>query len=298
MKNIILKNRKKEPISLNNLNGKEWVKTTKTVWHNLTDIKNFTFIENAIETGVLFSESPPRDELKKLHPATFSENDVAKLIRFFTKEKETVLDPFLGSGSSAIASIKENRNFIGIELYEEWFNIAQERVSNSKNLFNSQVDIKVYCNDSYEILKSINDNSIDFIVTSPPYWGILDKIDHKAKQRIKNNFKTNYGKHNYDLSNIEKYSDFIQALKMHFKEYYRVLKTKKYLSIIVSDFRHKQKYYMFHADIANALEDVGFIIQGLIVLVQDNKKLYPYGFPTTFVPNIANQFIVIGRKIN
>ena len=41
----------------------------------------------------------------------------------------------------------------------------------------------------------------------------------------------------------------------------------------------------------------GFVVQGLINLVQDNKHLYPYGYPTTYVPNISNQFIVLARKL-
>jgi len=54
---------------------------------------------------------------------------------------------------------------------------------------------------------------------------------------------------------------------------------------------------MFHSDIANSLENAGFTLQGLIILIQDNKKLYPYGYPTTYVPNVSNQFIVLGRKL-
>jgi DNA modification methylase len=237
---------------------------------------------------------PPRNELTKMHPATFSDDDVAKLIRFFTKEKEIVLDPFMGTGSSGVVSVKENRGFIGIELYECWYDIAKKRI---ESIGNNQVDVKLYLNDSYKAIKEIEDNSIDFIVTSPPYWGILNKVDHKAKERVDNGLKTNYGSDEKDLSNIQSYQDFLKTLEIHFKEYYRILKPKKYVAIIVSDFRHKQKYYMFHSDVANSLENAGFTLQGLIILVQDNKKLYPYGYPTTYVPNISNQFIVLARKI-
>ena len=40
----------------------------------------------------------------------------------------TVLDPFMGSATTAIACIEENRNFIGFEMIEKNFNIAKERV--------------------------------------------------------------------------------------------------------------------------------------------------------------------------
>jgi DNA modification methylase len=279
---------------LNDLDGKEWVKLTKSIWHDITNVKDYMNVEDALQTGILFSRPSPRDELTKMHPATFADDDIAKLVRFFTKEKEIVLDPFMGVGSSGVASIRENRNFVGIELYEYWFDIAKKRI---ESIGNNEVNAKLYCGDSYDVMKGIEDNSVDFIVTSPPYWGILNKIDHKAKERVKNGLKTDYGTDERDLSNVESYHDFLKALEMHFKEYYRVLKSKKYVAIIVSDFRHKQRYYMFHADVGNSLESVGFTLQGLIVLVQDNKKLYPYGYPTTYVPNISNQFIVLARKI-
>ncbi|MBX0313221.1 MAG: site-specific DNA-methyltransferase [Sulfurihydrogenibium sp.] len=279
---------------MNDLDGKEWVKLTKSVWHDITNVKEYMNVEDALQTGVLFSRPSPRDELTKMHPATFADDDIAKLVRFFTKEKEIVLDPFMGVGSSGVASIRENRNFIGIELYEYWFDIAKKRI---ESIGSSEVSVKLYCGDSYDVMKEFEDDSVDFIVTSPPYWGILNKIDHKAKERVKDGLKTDYGKDERDLSNVESYYDFLKALEMHFREYYRVLKSKKYVAIIVSDFRHKQRYYMFHADIGNLLENVGFVLQGLVILVQDNKKLYPYGYPTTYVPNISNQFIVLVRKI-
>lgn len=287
-----MKNKKNN--RLNNLDGKEWVKLTKSVWHNITNVKDYTKVENALQTGILFSRPPRRDDLTKMHPATFADDDVAKLIRFFTKEKEIVLDPFMGTGSSGVASIKENRAFTGIELYECWFDIANQRIN---SIADSQDNAKLYRGDSYSVIKTFEDNSIDFIITSPPYWGILNKIDHKAKERVKDGLKTDYGTDENDLSNVQDYNDFLKALEIHFKEYYRVLKPKKYVAIIVSDFRHKQRYYMFHADVGSLLENAGFTLQGLIVLVQDNKKLYPYGYPTTYVPNISNQFIVLARKI-
>lgn len=45
-----------------------------------------------------------------------------------TKENDTVLDPFMGSGTTGVACKRLNRNFIGIEIEEEYFNIAKERI--------------------------------------------------------------------------------------------------------------------------------------------------------------------------
>ncbi len=54
------------------------------------------------------------------------------LIKTYTIEGELVLDNCMGSGSTGVACINTNRNFIGIELDENYFNIAKERIENHK----------------------------------------------------------------------------------------------------------------------------------------------------------------------
>ena len=44
-------------------------------------------------------------------------------------EGETILDPFMGSGTTALAAIKEKRNFIGFELNKEYYDIACDRIA-------------------------------------------------------------------------------------------------------------------------------------------------------------------------
>jgi site-specific DNA-methyltransferase (adenine-specific) len=53
------------------------------------------------------------------------------LIKTYTNENETVLDNCMGSGSTGVACINTNRKFIGIELDENYFNIAKDRIENS-----------------------------------------------------------------------------------------------------------------------------------------------------------------------
>lgn len=67
----------------------------------------------------------------KLHPTQKSVELLEYLIRTYTNEGETVLDNTMGSGSTIIAAINTNRNAIGIELNEDYFKIAQNRVKNT-----------------------------------------------------------------------------------------------------------------------------------------------------------------------
>ena len=68
------------------------------------------------------------EEFKNRHPTVKSLGIMEYLIKLVSKEGAVVLDPFLGSGSTAIACVKLNRNFIGIEKEEEYVKIAKARI--------------------------------------------------------------------------------------------------------------------------------------------------------------------------
>lgn len=55
-------------------------------------------------------------------------NLITELIEKYTKENDTVFDPFIGSGTTAIACIKTNRNYIGFEINPKYVEIANKRI--------------------------------------------------------------------------------------------------------------------------------------------------------------------------
>ena len=65
---------------------------------------------------------------KGFHPTQKPVALLEYLIKTYTNEGDTVLDNCMGSGSTGVACVNTNRNFIGIELDEKYFNIAKERV--------------------------------------------------------------------------------------------------------------------------------------------------------------------------
>ena len=70
----------------------------------------------------------PRDG-KRIHPTQKPVALLEYLIKTYTNEGETVLDNCMGSGSTGVACINTNRNFIGYELDEKYFEIAQRRIN-------------------------------------------------------------------------------------------------------------------------------------------------------------------------
>ncbi len=282
-KQVILEKKpsnRKPPINqLNDLNATQWIQETVSV-----------FVQKGLGAGHKDAR------IEKQHPAPFSFQDVARLITFFTKQGGIVLDPFCGVGSTLKACALNNRKGIGIELVDKYVQLTKQRLNTEVgNNFLYGQDQKIIQGDSLEEIKKMEDDSFDFIVTSPPYWSILaKKADHKVKsQRIANNLDTKYSEMKEDLGNIKEYDKFINILSKFFIDCSRILKPKKYMCIIVSDFRNKEKYYMFHADLANRLNGQNFTLKGITILYQRHKSIFPYGYPYSYVPNIHNQYILI-----
>ncbi len=73
----------------------------------------------------------------KVHPTQKPVALMEYLIKTYTNESETVLDFTMGSGSTGVAAKNLNRNFIGIELDENYFNIAKERINQHKEKNNA-----------------------------------------------------------------------------------------------------------------------------------------------------------------
>ena len=74
----------------------------------------------------------------KLHPTQKPVDLLQYLLEKFSDHNQNVFDPFMGSGSTGVACVNTGRNFIGIELDEEYFNIASERIKQSEETFKQQ----------------------------------------------------------------------------------------------------------------------------------------------------------------
>ena len=69
----------------------------------------------------------------KHHPAEKPQNILNGVIQLNTNEGDTVLDPFMGSGTIGIVCNQTNRNYIGMEIDESYYAVAQDRVQNTRS---------------------------------------------------------------------------------------------------------------------------------------------------------------------
>lgn len=274
--------------SLNDLNGSQWMPETKSFFY---------------QKGL--GSNHPHAQIERQHPAPFSYQDISHLISFFTKKGMHVLDPFGGVGSTAKACELLGRKCTSIELQEKWHNLAIERLEKEVST-GASLNHNFILGDTRKVIKNLDTDLFDFIVTSPPYWSILNKkADHKVKQeRLANNLATNYSDNDEDdLANIKSYEDFLDVLvDTVFAECARVLKPKKYMALVVSDFRNKSEYISFHSDLIHKLNKLqipnGGVLQlvGTKILLQNHKSLLPYGYPFAYVENIHHQYVLIFKK--
>lgn len=314
----------KEPIHpanrLNDLSNRQWLIETKSFWLSrvpplapeaaqaleqfvewLRHTRSPEEVERLLgqfDRSFVFSKTPPRSKLKAQHPATFSELDVERLIRLFTKEGETVLDPFVGSGSTLVACRASGRRGLGVELSEHWARVACQRLDQETPMRLGDQPCEVLVGDARKVLHNLNEESVDFVVTSPPYWSILTKEPGLKAQaeRCTKGLPTRYSTDAADLGNLESYEEFLDQLAVVFSACHRLLRPRRYMAVIVSDFRHGPRFYLFHADLAARVEAVGLQLKGVTILAQDSKNLYPFGIPYNFVSNIHHQYILIFQK--
>jgi DNA modification methylase len=263
---------------LNDLSGKEWLKMTKSFW---------------------LSEKCADDKDAFKHPAPFLIKDIMKLISMFSKKNMTVLDPFCGSGTTLIAAANLERFGIGIDMSVQYKTLAEKRLH--KKGFFEKLDYHYYIGDADEVMTDLT--KVDYIVTSPPYHNILrnkgEGLRKQSEKGFRNGSRTGveyYSDNTNDLGNKNSYGDFIDAFEKIMQKGYCILHDGRYATVIISDFTVDKSEICVQADVVRCMCRCGFEFAGTTVLLQNNKPLYPFGYPYAYKINHNHQNIITFRK--
>lgn len=203
----------------------EWREYTKTVWH----IANVTH---------------------PIHPAIFPEEIPQRLIKLFTFFGETVLDPFAGVGTTANAALKLGRNAICVEQNPEYVEIIHDNLG-----LQGEIQVQVVHGDS-RYIDNIASDSVDLIVTSPPYWN-----------------KADYGTSRANLGSVSGYRQFLNEIRPAFQQCYRVLKPGRKICIVTANVNQYTEFglltFPLAADFTVLLRDLGFLLVTEVIWSKD-----------------------------
>jgi DNA modification methylase len=288
---------------LNELPGEEWLYFTKSVW------------------STAYPSELGHDR-RRAHGANKPPRLMARLIEFFTRSGELVLDPFAGVGGTLLgAAIAHGpRRALGIELSPAWVEVyeavVRDLLAERDGLGPELADLgqndpggtrafdpsglEVRVGDALEILPRLEPGSIDFVATDPPYNVQLPLT--MAGGRLAEthaNRRTDYAMVTddpRDLANASDYEAFLGSMTRVFAELQRVLRHGRYAAIIVRDAYQGGRYVFTGADLAARASSVGFVVKGDLIWYQAGTRLRPYGYPNVFVPNIAHQHILVMRR--
>ena len=202
------------------------------------------------------------------HPALFPAVLVERLLDCFIREGDrTVLDPFAGSGSTLLAACGRGLHAIGIDLSPDYVALARQRLAAAG--YQEEAD-------------------------SPPYWNILRQ--HRSADGKE---RRHYGDRDANLGDIDAYPAFLKALRPVFRGLGTVLRPGAYCCVVVMDLRKGARFYPLHQDVAELMQEAGFIYDDLIIWDRraEYNNLRPLGYPYKFRINKVHEFILIFEKI-
>jgi DNA modification methylase len=268
---------------LNDLTGSEWIQLTKS-WFIL--------------------RPKQRKDKEFTHPAKFPEELAERYISFFTKKDQTVFDPFAGIASTLVACEKLKRNGIGIEYVKKYADMGKKRLTK----IDAKKQHRIINGDSQKIStiwknkKNALPEKVDFIITSPPYWNMLDEsrgnVVSTHKKRKEKGLDTKYSTKKDDLGNIEDYQQFLKALRNVFDQCYTVLKSGGYMVVVLQNLRVRDGHMCTLAwDLTKELKNKWQFV-GEQLWLQDNKQLGIWGYPSAFVSNIHHHYCLIFYRNN
>lgn len=271
--------------TFNGMTAHEWTLCSRSVWNDV---------------------SSARTGKQLLHGATYPEKLCDRVISMYSKKGDAVLDPFLGTGTTVISAIKNQRFGYGIELTKKYYDLAITQIENSLG-FLYEPNFKVFNGDCETMINQIDDGTIQLTFTSPPYADLIHKVVEDRTKRHKhsafveeNNATTNvYSDEKNDLGNMPM-DVYKKKVTNIMKRIYAKTKPGGYNIWVVKDFRdirNKIPYVDLHSAIAECGSKAGFVYHDLIIWDQNEQRaLVLLGYPSVFYVNQNHSYLVVLRK--
>ena len=289
--------------TLNELSGEEWLYFTKSV----------------LTTAYPSELGHAR---RREHGANKPPRLMARLIEFFTRSGELVLDPFAGVGGTLLgaAIARGPRRALGFELNPRWAVIYAEVVAAERaarggagpqlaDLGSADpagvrtfdpAGCELRVGDALRLLPEVPDASVDFVATDPPYTIQLPLTMAGGRLAAEHaNRRTDYAMVSddpADLANAPSHDAYLALMERVFRDIERVLRPGRYATVIVRDAYQEGRYRFTGAELADRAGAAGLVPKGDLIWYQAGTRLRPYGYPKAFVPNIAHQHILVLRK--
>lgn len=283
---IIFPDGKKYQINnpLNDLSASEWLNFTTSV---LT-----TFYTTSGEESYAHN-------IRKIHPSPKPPQLMRDIISFFTKEGEIVLDYFMGVGGSLLGAGLCGRKAIGIDLNQIYIDAYKNAAEKLKlPVFPA---IKGDCLEVLQnktIINGLTDNKeIGLILIDPPYGNMMSREKTGGDIRVYGNVSTPFTNDSKDLGNMP-IDNWLDTLKKSVECAQTYLKTRGYIVIFIKDLQpNKKETNLLHANIVHKINEIKNIhYKGLKIWADKSAKLFPYGYPLSFVANQIHQYILVFRK--
>ena len=195
----------------------------------------------------------------------------------YSNEGDTVLDQFVGGGTTAVEAKLTGRNFIGIDINPNAVELSQRKCDFE---FDSDVNISIRLGDARKL--DLPDESVDLICTHPPYADIIhysDGIDG-------------------DLSQLS-IKPFLMEIGKVAEECFRVLKKGKYCTVLMGDTRKNGMVQPLAFETMRIFELAGFKAKEIIIKEQHNCKATGFGKTNSVKYNfllLAHEYLFVFEK--
>jgi DNA modification methylase len=252
---------------LNCLSAKDWLKSQLGVWQ-------FNYEGRDI-----------RD--KTIHPATFPISLARRVIELFTHKGELILDPFVGSGTTLIASQDTGRNAVGFDLNRKYTKLSEMRLSENAKLLTDTKQIAV-CDDAREIPNYMRPETVSLLFTSPPYANLLNRPRKNKSRRNRNNGQLGkieqYSQDPHDLGTMP-LDEYTTKMGDIFEGLLKVLRPKAHCVINVPDMWWENKRITIHVSLIEELRRRGYELRNIIIWDRTNivNKIGIFGWPSNYI---------------